>query len=311
MKKMMIGLVSLLTIVMCALQVSAEPFQGGLGYQYTTSAITVDKGVWYLKSHSQYGIVDIGTASNPTNMNTGISVNYGLWSDFEVEMTMLSFSSSNYPRKAYNSNSPGGFFLRWKLGNFLYREKWVYGISGSLRGISGDQSEVWLEPYPSGGSCVQFNFLLSYISNPKHPEQGFQVHYNPGLIYYNDTSSARALKLALAGVYPVHPRFSALLEMHGTFYLGYPSYTRSRFAIADYFYATPSVQWKISSSFQLLAGVDLLAYQNENVPPSVLSYPSYPDWQVNLKLSWSPKGSGFNYAVRKMTCFSPRILIPK
>jgi len=304
MKKLFVLCSALFTAVLFASVVSAEPFNGGLTLQYATSANTIQKGSWDVRSHSRASRVNISD-QYITNMSLALSVSYGLFNNLELESTTLLYQDLNTPGVNYahgsTSNAPDGGFFRWKYGNILLTDKIVFGLQGTVRKTFGDQqNDVWLEPYYSAAFSGQLNLLFSYYQHPKSPESGFQIHYNSGYINYNDadklSSSTDALKFFLGVVYPFSKKFTAVLESQGTYFLGYPDFADQRFSIAEYGYITPSIVWQINRSLKLAYGIDILVYEKENVASASLlplDYPTYPDWRLTSKLAWSPGGKSY------------------
>lgn len=109
----------------------AEQFSGGYGYQYATSARTIPKGAWQLMSHSRVALVDNGAGESYTNATLASTLTYGLFNNFEVEITSLLYQYVNFPRSApaaYQTNVPDGGYIRWKWGNIKLMDKVYFGI---------------------------------------------------------------------------------------------------------------------------------------------------------------------------------------
>ncbi len=284
---------------------NAEQFNGGLSYQYVTSAKTIPKGAWQLMSHSRAALVSLGGGESVNTGTLASSLNYGAFNHFELEITSLLYQYVNDPASPgtnYASNAPDGGYFRWKLGDIRLMNKIYFGIQGSARMSLGDYTNAWLEPYYTEANAAGINYLFSYFQNPDYPEDGLQIHYNGGYYNYNDgveiMESTDAIQVFFGIIYPLSRKFVGSFESQATYFRNRPEEDPVGMDMTEHYsYFTPSVTWKFASGWSFTAGVDVLVYGgidmtkakdlNGNVV-NVDNYPNYPTWRASYKLIWRP-----------------------
>ncbi|MDP8205228.1 MAG: hypothetical protein P9L92_01085 [Candidatus Electryonea clarkiae] len=271
---------------------------GGNSQQYTTSALTLTPGSKSYVIHSRASLVKVGE-DNWSNMTGAGSYHFGFTRNVEFGITGilyqdLNLSSTSTETESKTTNVPDRLILRWKYGNKqIGQNPFYYGFQGTAntRFSSSAVSNVSFEPYISDKLSMQFNALFSYIGNPLYPDDALQIHYNIGYINYGDSgqlsTSAEAIKVSCAYVFPLNARMVLNLESQGTYFLGFPTHNIKIFSSEDYGYITPSVNWKIVPGITFMSGVDVKVYEQKTdvtILPSGVEFPNYPVWRITSKI---------------------------
>ncbi len=290
-----------LVLLSFALSSYAEQFTGGYSLNYVTSTRTLPKSSWQINGYSHGYAFDLD-GDWVSTFSHAAGITYGLSNSFEVELSAILYQDTN---NSTESNIPDDIYLRWKWGNRQIGNTPIfYGLQSSLRYQVADSSNTILEPeYDSGGNTVSLFLVLSYYRNLRRPEEGFQFHYNFGYVNYNDaetiSKSTDAFKffmgaqIPLASISPSLSRLQYLLELQGTYFLGYPEFAYRINSIEEFAYLTSSLRFRINDQLSLNTGLDVRVFQKEQMTwhtetPILAAYPNYPTWRFVTRLTYTP-----------------------
>ena len=295
--------IAVLGVLAAGTPAGATQFAGGKGLTIVQYPITLPPGALNVQLHTRAFAKSLPdfTLSNGTG---ALSFNFGFTKHLEIGFTQILYQDLNVSAidQDHLEQIPDDTYLRVKLGNIPFtvgNAYFKFGVLNQLRYRTGVVDNIYLEPYVSDGIEWEIDLLLSYFSNPLYEENAPALHFNVGYLNHNDAGignspfkAAQEFVYAAAYVFPTR-LFDFYLENSGLTFTNYPKewvYSRE-----SSIWLTPGVRYKMFYGLNLLLGVDVLLWSEDDKTSPALPdvYPNYPDWRINGTISFSPSTSFF------------------
>ena len=295
--------IAVLGVLAAGTPAGATQFAGGKGLTIVQYPITLPPGALNVQLHTRAFAKSLPdfTLSNGTG---ALSFNFGFTKHLEIGFTQILYQDLNVSAidQDHLEQIPDDTYLRVKLGNIPFtvgNAYFKFGVLNQLRYRTGVVDNIYLEPYVSDGIEWEIDLLLSYFSNPLYEENAPALHFNVGYLNHNDAGignspfkAAQEFVYAAAYVFPTR-LFDFYLENSGLIFTNHPKewvYSRE-----SSIWLTPGVRYKMFYGLNLLLGVDVLLWSEDDKTSPALPdvYPNYPDWRINGTISFSPSTSFF------------------
>lgn len=290
--------VGILLLFLLFVNVEAAQYMGGRGLFYTQSPVLNEPGQLSFKFYARGYIKNIDEDAIRHGASA-LSADFVFSRRVEFGMTQIvgqSVHLGSDPGNVGATMIPGNTMIRLRLGNFSFNmgsKPLFFGFNVSANYRTGNQYNVYLEPYQHFAISGRVDALFSYYWRPFYIEESSAIHFNVGYVNFNDGDesvfeSAQAIPVALAFC-KSNLRTEYSLEVYGDFFARHPmpeAYSRE-----DYLYVSPGFKYKLYMGFSIGIAVDILAYAEEEMSIynlDLIDYPQYPEWRLNLKLDFTP-----------------------
>jgi len=316
MKVVRVTLILTLLIGM-ATAVQAVVINGGKGLPHTRAAWVQERGRLTMLGHTRFWgkvadvplpMEDLERGVTIWNVQGLMNLNYGLGKHFGLSLTPILYQDTQ--KGPDNDQYPWDTFLSLKIGSFGHQASALkYGAELGVRFPSGALHNVVFEDYTAGTTEMSLNALMSYAYDPLYPEDAFNMHFNLGYIYHNDSGTnlhvgnlkdnppkefmykdrhvvhpSQQLTYALGFVIPTQ-NFDYGFELYGNAWLQNPP--KAAASRENYLYLNAGVTYKANRWFSFLISGDyrLTADTDETVGPESresLMMPNYNTWRINF-----------------------------
>lgn len=300
---------AIIFLIFLPLSISAQSEQGIQGPFYLNTAWNLAKGDVTFQANSKFYFNNKTYNLNENTVNAiaywdiqgGIGVNYGLGKHYQIGLTQILYQDNHKDGSGYNF--PDDLFLDLKVGSFsLKNGSWNLGGKILSRIPLAKHHNILFEPYSAGRLSAGIFGMATYSTKPLFPEDGFNVHFNLGLLDHNDhgvnldeSGQSRILKKhnsreIIGGAALIFPtsKFDFSAEFYGNYYISKPPATA--FSRHSYLYFSPGIFYKLFYWLAFGFGFDFRLSPNKSCSSSYISsdlpnhLPTYPLWRLNFKM---------------------------
>jgi hypothetical protein len=294
-----------LLLLLCAYTSHAVIINGGKGLPHTKAAWVSQTGRLTLLTNTRFWgkvyqsrdvLLNVPTAQTIWDVQSLISVNYGLGSHFDLNVTPILYQDDQTKNGVY----PYDTFVGLKVGSYGSKAGSLnYGMQLHARFPTGEVKNVIFEDYTAGTVEFGLTGLVSYASDPLYPEDAFNMHLNLGYNNSNDVgeiitantfdpfsrvlSQTQQVNYAI-GLWIPTESFDYGLEWHGNAWLQQPPQAAA--GREDYLFMNAIIKYKPYRWFNfLLSGEYRLTGDREEtvglkqVPAGL---PNYNTWRINV-----------------------------
>ena len=294
------GITLFLTFLLTSF-VYGNGLNGGKGLTYVKSAWNLASGYVTLYTKSQaFGKTDDNPPVAYWDVQGAFSLNFGITDHIELAISPVVYQDTNGGKEVYNI--PDDLFIGLKFGSYKVRGSSItWGLSLDTRFPTGQDHNLFFEPYSAGKVGWGFTGMLSYSKEPFYAEESLTVDVNLGYFNHNDigqklsgrtndpfpvSSMTQELRYGI-GIKIPSPGFDFSIELFGNSFIQKPP--RTAYGMENYLYLTPAIIYKaynwlkisVGADFRLSTDSDETSYQYVSRPvPEGL--PNYPGWRVHL-----------------------------
>jgi len=249
----------------------------------------------YIRGYYSVGSDEVESTSNGTS---ALVASFGYTRHVELGVTQILYQDLNYSDKGgaeITAMIPSDTYVRFKFGGYQINDNLLFGVMPVLRYRVGQYHDIQFEPYESAGIEIELLAIGSYYQKPLTPERGLAVHFNLGGIYHNDGSAkdeadAQSITFLISVMNPREKKFDYGAELYGSFFISRPN--KRVLGREDWMYFTPMIQYKISTIFKFILGLDMLVLGKDDtsVPynATIGDFANYSTWRLSGKVNYTP-----------------------